>query len=162
MEANELLPFAAGLAGGAVAGWVTAKTYVHTLLTKTYAGKIEKIVEAAAAGDKLRAKTPIHVLGEGLWPQLRQQGFLAARPVLFEEISQLAAEAVLVVEGLAFPDLSTATCVWFLVVWEKRELFSGSLPAGAQFTYANSRGITLDARLMELLRARAAWEKAIA
>ncbi|HRC88080.1 MAG TPA: hypothetical protein PK413_21040 [Thermoanaerobaculia bacterium] len=157
MDLTQLLPTLAGLAGGAIAGWLAARKYVLALLTRTHAGRLEGLLEEARSEERLREKSEVRVLGEGLWSQLRRQSFRAAREVAEAELSRLPGDGVLVVDGVAHPDLSRCTAGWLLVFCPGR--FAGVLPPGAEVTYANSQGITLDARLMELLRARDARER---
>jgi hypothetical protein len=156
MEIQQVFEWVGALVGGGLAGWGTAKAHVTKLLTKTYAGRLEEMLEQNRSEAKLRETTVVHVVGEGLLPKLKQQGFRASRVAEPNELPRLGGEAVVVVDGDVHHDLSRCSASWLLVFCRGR--FEGQLPPGIEVIYANSL-ITLDARLMELLRAKAAHDR---
>lgn len=109
---------------------------------------VEDLVAETLRERRLREGTPITVYGdEDLWRDVRKGNFLGAS--LSDRVTELNKIAVVDPSHLE-GDLSTLHEP-YLLIYKEGQPYRGSLPPGAQITFANS-SITLDARLMEALR----------
>jgi hypothetical protein len=142
-----------GVLAAIPSAYLTAKAHVVKALTsrleKLSDGRLsslEDLVAAATREQRLRSDTPIRVLGEDLWTEVRRCGFRGATQQVVD-----AKIAVVDTHSVSEEEIGRLEQPYALIFYPDPGRYQGKLPPGADCTYANSLP-TLDARLMELLR----------